>query len=180
MIRKILAEIDDPKEAEQIGSFLTSPAIVQSLEARAASYWDSWVGTYIGLDLNAGEKREFSVPMTLGSHEIPVKMSIEHLGYKNQTNLAHIRIISTLQGPEYNSFIMESITRSFQRLGTPGSQEPKFKSSRKETTINAVIDPKTLYPIQVDRIERDRIIFDDAAAGGTQSTVNNCSFTWLN
>ena len=180
LVDELVGAINDPSVAQQVGNYLRSPTIQQALTARVANYWEIWVGAYVGLDINAGEKIEFSTPVVLGEIEFPAKITIEHLGTERNTRYVRLRVTSIYEGPEFESYMKEIILNMTGQFPLPADQQDlTIELARKKTTINAVTEPNTLYPSKIFMTEEDTI----KVQGETQQTrtkTNNCFFSWNN
>ena len=106
---------------EDFMSSMRDPELRRVLTGMNADAWNAWVGNWVGLELQPGEKHVESLRLPLGSEAVPVEVVTRHEGPSPEAvGQIGLSIRMTLSGPELGSVLAPFLSSMSQKLATPG------------------------------------------------------------
>jgi hypothetical protein len=174
---QILEGLDDafaelPAAArEQLIQAITAVVSREQLEASMASEWGSYVGTWIGAELDQGDLYELSFDQPVpafGNMEVPMRSTFLFKGRVACTGAEQARRcveleMRTVIDPEGLAAAVEAL---MARL--PGGRKaPRIQDMQQETVVRLISEPETLLPHLME--SSTRTVTTMAVGGETQA-----------
>ena len=163
----------------RFGEFFRSPAMQAKLRARGGDLWNAWVGSWVGHDLSIGETSAGMVPINLAGREIEQAVSVDNLGYDSEYPSAiRLRLVTTTESPALvvsSNPMVRTMATQLARSETYAIED--FKSVKMTTVIEAVVEPSTLKPQIVERINQV-VITHNEGRYDRDSEKSRYVFTW--
>ena len=147
-IDKLLQQEEDEAVRVQIAKALKSPEIAATMEAAAASYWQQWVGYWIGLDLARGETRDGEQESTFLGVTVAQSVIIKNLGESlNYPGKTHLKLEAIIGGEA----LVKAAIAALREHGTNPNEVPVdlVEQAEKSLIVEVVTDVQTLMPVYV-------------------------------
>ena len=151
-IEALLQLEEDEAVRAQIAKAIKSPKFAATMEATAASYWQQWVGYWIGLDLARGETRDGEQESTFLGVTVAQSVIIKHLGesldYPGKT---HLKLEAIIGGEALVKAVIAALRETETRMGRNPNGIPVdlVEQGEKSLIVELVTDVQTLMPIYV-------------------------------
>ena len=155
-IEKLLQLEEDEAVRTQIAKALKSPKLAATMEATAASYWQQWVGYWIGLDLTRGETRDGEQESTFLGVTVDQSVIIKNLGESlNYPGKTHLKLEAVLGGEALVKAAITALREAETRMGRNPNGIPVdlVEQGEKSLIVELVTDVQTLMPVYVETEE---------------------------
>ena len=151
-IDELLQQEEDEAVRAQIAKALKSPELAATMEASAASYWQQWVGYWIGLDLARGEERDGEQESTFLGVTVAQSVTIKNLGESlNYPGKTHLKLEAIIEGEALVKAVIEALREAETRMGRNPNGIPVdlVEQGEKSLIVELVTDVQTLMPVYV-------------------------------
>ena len=148
VIEELLQQEKDKAVRAQLTKAFKAPEVAATMEAAAASYWQQWVGYWIGLDLARGEERDGEQESTFLGVTVAQSVTIKNLGESlNYPGKTHLKLEAVIGGEA----LLKAAITALREHGTNPNQVPVdlVEQAEKSLVVEVVTDMQTLIPVYV-------------------------------
>ncbi len=156
LIEELLQQEEDEAVRAQLTKALKAPELAATMEAAAASYWQQWVGYWIGLDLARGEARDGEQESTFLGVTVAQSVIIKNLGESlNYPGKTHLKLEAIIGGEA----VVKAVTAALREHGTNPNEVPVdlVEQAEKSLIVEVVTDVQTLMPVYVKTEESAKV-----------------------
>jgi hypothetical protein len=142
----LLPQGDEPQVRERLESYFRSPQVQHMMQQKSGDVWNTWVGAWNGLELEAGQTLTRTVPVTVMARQLEQSVLFEHLGAANETcaDCVRLRLTTVIEGPE----VVALVSGIVRELGGAQGAEMRdaFVSARSLNVAEVVTEAHGLRP----------------------------------
>lgn len=182
MIDRVLLFMNNGKkmskdEAARVATMMRSPMMLATMEKKMGDYWNSWVGTWVGLEMRPSEALEGDDQIPLGDETIVAHLHYEHQGpVEDAPNLVRLSMTSTMSGDSAAAGLLAFTRAAMKEMGM---DLPPSVTIDKVGIVNALetdTDPATLRPRHVRTLRTTEIVL--AGKTTTKREIREETFDW--
>jgi hypothetical protein len=180
VIEELLQLEEDEAVRAQLTKALKAPELAATMEAAAASYWQQWVGYWIGLDLARGEARDGEQESTFLGVTVAQSVTIKNLGESlNYPGKTHLKLDGVIGGEA----LLKAAIAALREFETTAGRNPDevpvdlVDQGEKSLIVELVTDVQTLMPVYVKTEEIVKLKLKGEEVG-TQIERHKYKFDW--
>jgi hypothetical protein len=180
VIEELLQLEEDEAVRAQLTKALKAPELAATMEAAAASYWQQWVGYWIGLDLARGEARDGEQESTFLGVTVAQSVTIKNLGESlNYPGKTHLKLEAAIGGEALLKAVIAALREAATRMGRNPDEVPVdlVDQGEKSLIVELVTDVQTLMPVYVKTEEIVKLKLKGEEVG-TQIERHKYKFDW--
>lgn len=171
MLERVLALLPsdlDPARRDQFARGLRAPATQARIGQQMGELWNTWVGAWNGLELNAGEVLQGKAPISILGETLEQQLTFEHLGpVAGYPAAVRLRMTTLIEGP--------AVLALLDRLDD--ARTYRAASSRNVTEIVTRADGLTPYHAH---LETEVVVRDAAGRAERRQVRKTYRFEWPN
>ena len=179
-IEELLQQEEDEAVRAQLTKAFKAPEFAATVEAAAASYWQQWVGYWIGLDLARGQVRDGKQESTFLGVTVTQSVTIKNLGESlNYPGKTHLKLEATTGGEALVKAAITALREAETRAGRDPNGIPVdlVEQGEKSSIVELVTDVQTLMPVYV-KTEKIAKVKPKGEALRTQIERHEYEFDW--
>ena len=179
-IEELLQQEKDEAVRAQLTKAFKAPEFAATMEAAAASYWQQWVGYWIGLDLARGKVRDGEQESTFLGVTVTQSVTIKNLGESlNYPGKTHLKLEATTGGEALVKAVITALREAETRAGRDPNGIPVdlVEQGEKSSIVELVTDVQTLMPVYV-KTEEIAKVKPKGEALRTQIERHEYEFDW--
>lgn len=172
----------DPKEKARALRTLENASFRAALEHSIGAFWNSWVGQWVGWDLDPGEEIQKRTKVAIGDVQVPAVVTLHHHGaVKGKPGYVRLTAHTLAAGPR-----MRKAWHAYMRklVGAPMARgEQRFPAdgmvdARLEIHAEVITRLATLRPISAVQSRKVTLLMEGEEKARVQTEKRTYSFDW--
>lgn len=138
--------------------FMKSPTVLATLEQACGDYWNTWVGAWVGFELEPGSESTEDQDIPFMGVALPAKVTRRNAG-PSAEHPGHVELSQTtvIEGPAAASALAETMATMAQQGGGRPFPKDELFDIRSVSVVTVVIDGTTLKPLRATRSKSMRL-----------------------
>ncbi len=180
MVDRIVALLASQGESEakqkQLLVGMKSPSARAMFEAAGSGYWNTWVGAWVGFDLQPGQESVEEQETSFMGVVLPAVVTKRNLGFVAE-HPGHVELFVTtvMEGPSATSAFAESMAEFARQSGSPPFPKNELIDMRSVSVVTVVTDAATLKPLRASQTKTVRI---EMEGEGAKEQVERAEYTF--
>ncbi|HYO71285.1 MAG TPA: hypothetical protein VEU33_34920 [Archangium sp.] len=168
-------------QREQMRAMFERPEMKEALKQKGGEFWTAWVGTWVGLELAAGEESSGTMQTQLPSGPVDTVVTVRHRGPDAEHKGAvRLELESVLEGEPFRKAMVASIAQMLQAATPQDKEQPDVdamvKSARRVSSAEVVMDAASMRPFSARRSEVSKLVVGDKESETIEE--HEYSFVW--